>query len=111
MVSKARGEVSRRIARAEGSSASERTQRPVSMAPPAATTASAIAPVILALPPTTTGQPTAWASETSMIPMPAVGAASSGIIAWAAAPAMTARASGVRQRRTTVAAGRMPRLP
>ena len=67
--------------------------------------------MIRALPPATTGQPTAWASETSMIPMPAVGTAVSGIIACAAAPAMTARASGVRQVRTTVAAGRMARLP
>jgi hypothetical protein len=96
---------------ARGSSARERTQRPVSIVPPAATTASAIASVILALPPATTGQPTAWASETSMIPMPAVGTASRGIIACAAAPAMTARASWVRQPLTTVAAGRMARLP
>ena len=96
---------------AEGSSASERTQRPVSMLPPAAITASAIASVIRALPPVTTGQPTACASPVSIIPMPAVGTAVSGIIAWTAVPAMMARASSVCQRLTTVAAGSTARRP
>ena len=39
------------------------------------------------------------------------GAAVSGIMAWAAAPARMARASGVRQRRASTEAGSTPRLP
>ena len=95
----------------DGSSARERTHRPVSMLPPAVSTASAIASVIRALPPSITGQPTPCASTISMRPMPPVGTAVSGSMEWAAAPAMIARASGVRQRRTSAEAGRMPRLP
>jgi hypothetical protein len=105
------GEVSSRTALAGGSSASERTQRPVSMRPPDASTASAIASVMRALPPVTTGQPTPCASTTSMSPMPAVGMAVSGIIACAAAPARIARASSVCQRLATAVAGRMARRP
>ena len=78
----------------DGSSARERTQRPVSMLPPAVTTASAMASVIRALPPAITGQPTPCASTISMRPMPPVGTAVSGSMEWAAAPAMIARASG-----------------
>ena len=99
------------MALAEGSSASERTQRPVSTRPPLATRAAAIASVIRALPPATTGQPTPCASATSISPTPAVGAAVSGIIAWAAAPAMIARASWPRQRLATTEAGQMARRP
>ncbi len=63
------------------------------------------------MPPTTTGQPTEWARPTSMSPMPAVGTAVSGIMAWAAAPARIARACGVCQRRTTTEAGSTARMP
>jgi hypothetical protein len=94
-----------------GSSASERTRRPVSMPPPAATTASAIASVIRALPPWISGQPTPCASAISIRPMPPVGTAVSGSIEWAAAPPMIARASGWCQRRASTAAGSTPRLP
>ena len=99
------------MALAEGSSASERTQRPVSMLPPFATRAAAIASVIRALPPATSGQPTACASPISISPMPAVGTAVSGIMACAAAPAMIARASSACQRLATAEAGRMAREP
>jgi len=99
------------MARAGGSSASERTQRPVSTRPPLATTAAAIASVIRALPPATTGQPTACASAVSISPMPAVGTAVSGIMPCAAAPAMMARASAVCQRLATTEAGRTARRP
>ena len=81
------------------------------MLPPAVTTASALASVIRALPPSITGQPTPCASIISMRPMPPVGIAVSGIMEWAAAPPMIARASGPRQRRTSAAAGRIARLP
>ena len=81
------------------------------MLPPAVSTASAIASVIRALPPATTGQPTPCASTISMRPMPPVGTAVSGIMEWAAAPPMIARASGVCQRRTRTEAGSTPRLP
>ena len=99
------------MARAEGSSASERTQRPVSMLPPARDQRAGHASVIRALPPATSGQPTACASPISISPMPAVGTAVSGIMAWAAAPAMIARASWVCQRLATIEAGRMARRP
>ncbi len=69
--------------------------------PPAVSDGLAIASVIRALPPVTTGQPTAWASPVSISPIPAVGTAVSGIIACAAAPAMMARASSVCQRLAT----------
>ena len=81
------------------------------MLPPAVTTASAMASVIRALPPAISGQPTPCASTISIRPMPPVGTAVSGSMEWAAAPPMIARASGVRQRRTSTEAGRMPRLP
>ena len=81
------------------------------MRPPLATRAAAIASVILALPPATTGQPTACASPISISPTPAVGTAVSGIMACAAAPAMIARASWACQRLATTEAGRMARRP
>ena len=105
------GETSSRIALAGGSSLSVRTQRPVSMLPPSSRSASAIASVIRALPPATTGQPTACASPASISPTPAVGTAVSGIMAWAEAPARIARASSVCQRRATTEAGRIARRP
>ena len=81
------------------------------MLPPAASRASAIASVIRALPPATTGQPTACASPVSSSPTPAVGAAVSGIMACAAVPARIARASWVCQRLATAAAGSTARRP
>ncbi len=64
-----------------------------------------MAPVIRALPPSATGQPTAWASAVSIRPTAPVGTARSGIMACAAAPANRARASGVRNRRATACRG------
>ena len=81
------------------------------MRPPLATMAAAIVSVIRALPPATTGQPTACASPISISPMPAVGIAVSGIMACAAAPAMIPRASSVCQRLATAEAGRIARRP
>ena len=81
------------------------------MRPPLATTAAAIASVIRALPPATTGQPTACASPISISPMPAVGTAVSGIMACAAVPARIARASSVSHRLARTEAGRMARRP
>ena len=81
------------------------------MRPPLATRAAAIASVIRALPPATTGQPAACARPISISPMPAVGTAVSGIMACAAAPAMIARASWVSHRLATTEAGRMARRP
>ena len=81
------------------------------MRPPLATSAAAIASVIRALPPATTGQPTACASPISISPTPAVGTAVSGIMACAAAPAMIARASSVCQRLATTEAGKIARRP
>ncbi|HEX5296981.1 MAG TPA: hypothetical protein VFW50_08340 [Streptosporangiaceae bacterium] len=99
---------------AGGSSSSDVTQRPVSMVPPSSRSAAAMASVIRALPPATTGQPTAWASPASISPTPAVGGAVSGIMAWAEAPARIARASSVSHRRAMSDAGmiaRRPKLP
>ena len=70
-----------------------------------------MASVIRALPPTATGQPTAWARPVSMRPTAPVGGAVSGIMPCAAAPANRARASGVRKRRATPAAERNPFIP
>ena len=81
------------------------------MRPPLATRTAAIASVIRALPPATTGQPAACARPISISPMPAVGTAVSGIMACAAAPAMIARASWVSHRLATTEAGRMARRP
>ena len=81
------------------------------MLPPRSRRAAAIASVIRALPPATTGQPTACASPVSISPTPAVGTAVSGIMAWAAAPAMIARASSVCHRLATAEAGRIARRP
>ena len=81
------------------------------MVPPMSRRAAASASVIRALPPATTGQPTACASPVSISPTPAVGTAVSGIMAWAAAPAMIARASSVCQRLATTDAGRTARRP
>ena len=95
-------------ARAAGNSARERTHRPVSTSPPAATIASIIASAIRALPPSTTGQPNACASVPNISPTAAVGGTVSGIIACAEIPAMSARASGVWNRRATADAPRSP---
>ena len=97
--------------RAGASSASERTRWPVTTSPPAEVTASTIASVTAALPPSTTGQPTAWASEPRNSPIPAVTGWSRRSIEWAATPANRARASSVSKRRATEVAERSASAP
>ncbi len=86
---------------------SERTQRAgLDAARPRRSRAAAIAPVIRALPPSATGQPTPWASAISIRPTAPVGGGASGIMPCAATPASSARPSSVRNRRATPAADR-----
>ena len=89
-----RGVTSSRTARAGGSSSSDRTHRPVSTSPPSAASSASSASVSRALPPSTTGQPTACAAIMSSSPNALVTGALSGSMEWAATPANRPCASG-----------------
>ena len=67
--------------------------------------------MIRALPPSTTGQPTACAVIRNSRPKALVSGAVSGSMACAPAPASSARASGPRNRRDSTLAGGRPSRP
>ena len=103
-----RGVRSSRTVLAGGRSASDRTHCPVSSSPPREASSAVSASTSLALPPSTTGQPTACAIMMNIRPNAPVPTAVSGCMVCAAAPASRARASSVRKRFASRLAGGRP---
>ncbi len=86
-----RGLTSSSTTRAGGSPRSDLTASPTSTATPRSARNAAIAATMPALPPSTTGQPTPWARLVRNSAMPPVTGVVRGRMAWAPAPASSAR--------------------
>ena len=99
IATKARGVVSSRTAGTPSNSRRSVTSCPVTSSPPCSSRAVTIASASACEPPSTRGQPTWWASMPSIIPRLAVSGRARSSIPCAAAPAISACASGVSKKR------------
>lgn len=93
------------------SSDSDCTRAPVSTRPPDDSSALTMAPEIVAEPPIAAGQPKVCAAVANATPIAEEARVWNGRKAWAAVPANSAQASGVRHRRPRTLAGNPAKAP